>query len=568
MRGHPGERLVAVAASTYAAALVVRGHAFFLRPYATWLSVDEGYISAFALRLLEGHMLPYVDAISQRGPLLYWFAAAAAAFDRSSFAPIRVLACLVAVATTLLTFAACARGRRPIAGAIAALAYPIGSMTLDVPRAAMGYNGEVASLPFAMGALLALVAGLDADAPAALAVAEPRDAADERAAAPSRFAPRADRVDVRLVALAGALAASAALVKQLAFAFTLPLFAWTIAAALAREGAGGARSVDRARAPVAFVAGFAAPLAAVTLVYAVAGHLDALVYWTITYNATVYMAPFTRAGAVAFLTGFVDSYPLQLTAGAALVAATLAPVAAAAVSGSAHRVARAFDARGLDVTAALGAIASLAAALASLRANHNYLAYCIPWFGLVLGLAMERLASRTPAGFTRALTLLVPVAVLAAFGVSERLGTWRRERASGVFGDPARDPVCIYVKAHSRPGDALFTWGFSAEYVVGCARRPASRFVFSAPVAGWVPYFETTIGEEDRLAAPHSHEQLLADLEETKPPVVVDAPEALAGRSMRRYRDLAAYLDAHYCLAATLGKKALYQRRGTDAACP
>ena len=372
----------------------------------------------------------------------------------------------------------------PIAGAIAALAYAIASMTLDNPRAAMGYNGEVASLPFAMGALLALVSGLDADVD--IDGDEDTDA-DAPRAAPSRFAPRADRVDVRLVALAGALAASAALVNQLADAFELPLLAWTIAAALARGGKGGARLVDRARAPIAFVAGFAAPLAAVTLVYLLAGHLDALVYWTITYNATVYMAPFTRAAAAAFVTGFVDSYPLQLAAGAAFVAATLAPVVAAAASGSIHRLARAVDARGLETTAALGAIASLAAALASLRANHNYLAYCIPWFGIVIGLAVDRLASRAPPGFTRALTLLVPVAVLAAFGVSERLGTWRRERANGAFGDPARDPVCIYVRAHSRPGDALFTWGFSAEYVVGCARRPASRFVFSAcAVAGWV----------------------------------------------------------------------------------
>ena len=37
---------------------------------------------------------------------------------------------------------------------------------------------------------------------------------------------------------------------------------------------------------------------------------------------------------------------------------------------------------------------------------------------------------------------------------------------------------------------------------------------------------------------------------------------------MRRYVELARYLDANYCLASSIGKKAIYQRRGTDAACP
>lgn len=49
-----------------------RLHLWFIYPYPSVLWCDEGYIAAFALRMLGGHWLPYVDAVSQRGPVLYW----------------------------------------------------------------------------------------------------------------------------------------------------------------------------------------------------------------------------------------------------------------------------------------------------------------------------------------------------------------------------------------------------------------------------------------------------------------------------------------------------------------
>src|SRR5258708_6477784 len=39
--------------------------------YKTYANVDEGYASAIAARLLEGHRL-YAGAVSQRGPLMYY----------------------------------------------------------------------------------------------------------------------------------------------------------------------------------------------------------------------------------------------------------------------------------------------------------------------------------------------------------------------------------------------------------------------------------------------------------------------------------------------------------------
>ena len=63
--------LAPVGALVVSVLITVRAHLHYLYPYATPVSNDEGYISAFAIRLIRGHWLPYVDAISQRGPVLY-----------------------------------------------------------------------------------------------------------------------------------------------------------------------------------------------------------------------------------------------------------------------------------------------------------------------------------------------------------------------------------------------------------------------------------------------------------------------------------------------------------------
>src|SRR5689334_15550482 len=36
------------------------------------VGMDEGYMGALALRLIDGHLLPGVDGVGQRGPVLYW----------------------------------------------------------------------------------------------------------------------------------------------------------------------------------------------------------------------------------------------------------------------------------------------------------------------------------------------------------------------------------------------------------------------------------------------------------------------------------------------------------------
>src|ERR1043165_130300 len=53
--------------------------AWFFYAHNAPVHFDDGYVTAVGERLLSGHWLPYVDAASHRGPVMYWLAALAQA---------------------------------------------------------------------------------------------------------------------------------------------------------------------------------------------------------------------------------------------------------------------------------------------------------------------------------------------------------------------------------------------------------------------------------------------------------------------------------------------------------
>lgn len=233
----------------------------FMRPAACLNRWDEGYIAAFAGRMLDGQMLPYVDAVSQRGPLLYWLAAIAVGLgDRMSWMPIRVCALASMLITVTLTFLAARRAGRATAGAIAAIGAVAAFLLMVEPLDGLAFNGEHALNVFAAASLLCVTA--------ALARARP---------------------SVWLVFAAGAAGAAGALCKQVGLSTLAPVGLWIACAAATRPGL-----TRRARWAIAlsFAGGVIVPPLLTIARYAAAGELGTLWYWLYTYNAEVYMHPF------------------------------------------------------------------------------------------------------------------------------------------------------------------------------------------------------------------------------------------------------------------------------------
>lgn len=533
-------RLAPWALGTAAAAYaVLQAHAYFMIGGPVAVSADEGSVAAFAMRLLEGHMLPYVDAVSQRGPLTYWLVAIAQGIGGSrSFLPLRLLAATLGVCTTVLVACVPLRLDRPLGGAVAGLTTAV-CMTAGMgPHAGVGYNAELASLPFTLAGTWLVVRALT------------RLHFDDR---------------VRTYAIAGALVGLGALSKQLAFIFAVPTL---VVLGLGGDAVGASRRA-RMRAVAAFAAGIAAPAVCVILLYAITGHLGALYYWTVRYNASVYMAPITLALRAALMQELAVEHATLAWVGALLLAACL--VAPWLRLRAARR--RAPRAAGVWLIG-LSGVCSLVAALAPARPWQNYFLYCVPWWSILLGLAVDEVARswrldwrarRMTEGAAAAFLSLITI-VGVWCGIAFQNGPkgehyWQRLHVQ---------PICRYIANHSAPSDSIFVWGFRGDLYIACHRKPASRFVVTPPVAGWIPWFPSmSIAQENYYAVPGARQRLLSDLAHAKPAIIVDAPYAsMAGRSMVRYRTLARFLSRHYCRGPHIGDVWLYHRRKAGQACP
>lgn len=511
---------------------VIQAHTFFIIGGAVAVSPDEGSIGAFAMRLLDGHLLPYVDAVSQRGPLTYWLAALAQApAAAAGFLPMRLLALAAALATTLFVGLIPLRLGRRFAGSMAALTAAFCMTVAMSPHAGVGYNAELASLPFTMGGTLLFF----------------------RATTRVRRTPR-----LSAFILAGVLVALGGLCKQLAFVFALPPL---IALVLIYAGK------QRRRVVSGFLAGVAAPPAAVALVYAASGHLHELWYWTVKYNSAVYMAPVTAA----FRRHFTEKYLLDH----AMLAWVAVLLAVCCLSWSSARLftrRRSSPRPVLLLLVGLDGALSVAAALAPARPWENYFLYCVPWFSIVLGLLVEQAlrASSVPRRKARWVTWAGTGLVSAVLVV----GVWTAvEKQRGPDGEHYWQSLheaagCRYVRSHSRPDQSIFVWGFRGDLYLACRRKPASRYVVTPPVAGWIPWFpQMSLAKENAYAAPGTRATLLAELRAQRPAVLVDAPYAsMAGRSIFRYHTLARYVRVHYCRGTQIGHATFYYRR-SGASC-
>jgi 4-amino-4-deoxy-L-arabinose transferase-like glycosyltransferase len=536
--------LPAWAAFLFCFGTLLETHLFFFRPPMLLHGLDEGYVNAFAWRMIDGQMLPFVDAVSHRGPLMYWVVALAVKLGSPlSWLPIRVVSMLCGLITLTFTFLAGWRSGRALTGAIAALAVVIAFVLGMGPSDGHAYSGEHLSNVFVTGALLCLTAALDRDR-----------------AAPS----------VWLVGLTGALAAMGGLAKQVGIVSVVPLGLWVVAAAVGRPGL-----ARRARVGLclAFGAGVVLPVAITVARYAAAGEVATLVYYTFTYNSQVYLGPYPTQAKIDTLRAWAADHGVLLGILAPMgMWAVTRPLAAAP---RLRYLPRAWDEHGFVATVGAGALLSVATANAPMRDWAHYYIPVVPWCGLLLGLLVELcLTSRSRIGalrdgVVRALVLLVMTGGLY-IGTRQRFDRYAIDRRlHHAFSDDYTATVCAWVKARSGPRDALFVWGFYPQLYTSCARRPASRYVFTTFVAGFVPWFaQATRAEDEARAAPRSRELLVADLERSRPRIILDNGASIGNRMMHDYPVLAAYLAQHYCKAGVPAGIDAYLRRSDEGRCP
>ena len=522
-----------LAALAFAMFAVCSMHLGFFKPPRAMNPKDEGYILAFALRMIEGHWLPYVDGVSHRGPMLYWVAAIVAWFYKDiSYTPIRVLALSCSMLTMAFTYVAAWRLKHRLAGAVAVLAIMVSFILDMMPVDGTAYNGEPLLDVFALGALMVLAFAL---------------------------APERRRASIALASLGGALAALGALSKQVGSVTIPPLFLWVLVVCLNRPGGAGFR---RFFPLLGFTCGVALPVLVVVARYAIAGELRTLYFYAVTYNSHYYMAPLTPKAWKDGFRAWVMTRPEHIAGALGLVAAGIARPFARARRGT--LIARA-DQHGFVMTVALCSGATLAVANGTLRDFWHYYVQVVPWFGLLFGLMLEQLADVPPLFRWRRFVVECAVLFPAMLLLWQLLPNRLKEYSTG----PSTAPICAYIDQHTKPTDAVYFWGFCPDLYIYCKRRAGSRYVYSTFQSGYVPFFnEATKAQEQKRVVPGSQALFLKDLDASQAALIIDIPFTMGGRSIVDTPAYKAYLDRQYCAPTPYDGTTVYHRRGPLGACP
>ena len=498
-----------------AGSTVLGTHALLFRGGIHGVSLDEGYLAAFGLRMIDGHFLPYVDAVSHRGPLLYALSAAFQwCFGKFDWLGIRLLACTLTLASVAGCYLVGRASGRPRAGAIAAALLAFMLCACVWYQAGLSVDGELASLPFALAATALALTALRRPLP------------DGRQGA---------------LLVAGCLAALAALTKQTSAAVCFVLFLGCVARALELRSAGSAAPW---RGCVAFAVGVVTPVALLVAVYAARGQLSALGYWLFRYNSEIYLDPYRGPEAFRTAAGWWSrsQFAVVFSVGAAMGLFSLVRSFAHAKALTLTALFRAYRQRTPEVTVALLVVLSFAAALSPLRMFPHYFVLLYPWLALEFAFFLEERWVALPGWrFLRFVLALVMLAVLA--GRLEILGT--SVESSSLEPDGTNN-VCAALDRFSKRGDAIIVWGFDADVYLTCQRAVATKYVFSTPVLGVVP---PRFGRQrDRWVVPGARAEMAAEIERVRPKVVLDNVGRFMGKGIGSVPELRRVLGRDYCL--------------------
>jgi hypothetical protein len=491
------------------------------------LHFDDGYVTSIGERLLDGHLLPYVDAASHRGPVMYWLAALAQALGgRMEWYGVRALTSLAFLTSLLGVWASAQLAGRRCVAAFGALLFVFISIGLLELQTVFGLVGEAMATPWLMMAFLV----------ATFALARPH----------------ALRQRCALLAGAGALCALSGLTKQTYLMVVAPLLLWAVTVVLSEP----AESPTRRWAPViALVLGWLLPCALVLLLYAAKGELGSFYYWFYRYNVDVYMAPFKHTRVLKTLYRWARDYG-YLSFALVLLLTSVASQHLAPVLAVSRDMAKAYARRGFELTVLLQALISLAIGFSTLRFWPQYFLPPVPWFALLLGLSLEHSLSRSPheprlerPAWPPLLATTIGLGGFAVCMLEQGLYGLARERENGSFSDARPERLCDSIDRLAPAGEPIFIWGFDAEYYVTCKRHAVSRYVYSTLVSGQVPP-DWSVHRE--WSARGSIQTLLSELRQARPPLILDSPQRMHGVSMTQLEELNAFLHERYCDTGTV----------------
>ncbi|MGH7703251.1 MAG: ArnT family glycosyltransferase [Gemmatimonadales bacterium] len=477
---------------------------------------DEAIYSVVAIEMVHGGQ-PYISAVERKPPLLFWtYAAVLGTFGTTNWPGLHLVSLLWVLSTMAGLYVIARRLFDPTTGLVAALLYSIYQPYLTWKN--LAFNGELMmNLPIVLAALLV-------------------------------FRPSKSPRRPELLA-AGALLCAAFLLKQPAAAAAVPLGIYLLLPGYRR--ARGLAPIDSVTQATLLTVGFLGALGLVVLVLAKQGILGEAIYWAITDHDVPHgpLDPVFWYLAQGSLVTFV-------LACAPLVLGAVISVRARDADGPRYW-------RGLRpefTTLLILVAASVIGVSASGRFYPHYFIQLVPPLVLLAAPVYARLWARTdlaqqgwtsPAHLSRAWLALTVVVFLISYvrGVP-RLG-------SSEAGN--------YIQEHSNPEDRIFVWGQYTALYLYAHRRPASRYIATFPLTGyifgsplsWDPRHDTS----DRIL-PGAWTTLERELTARPPLYIVDRDALLpvAKHPIARFPFLNQLVTTHYRLVRRAADGLIYRR--------
>jgi hypothetical protein len=519
------EDLVSGLVTAFAVGLLIAVQLQYLKPRPVPIGFDEGYMVAYADRLLEGSHLPYVDGICQRGPLLYWILALGQAVSGGvPWLGIRLVGLVCSTAALLLCWTIGRVLRLPWIGAVAAIFLVLELTGLYDGGGLLQVQGELVAIPFGLAAMLFYCTSLVQ--------------IDRR------------RRSLAWMAASGVATALCAQVKQTsaALAVGFGLGALLMGMMARREGSGQERRPSSARPrffgvftwTLSFAIGFCIPFMFLLLIYGLAGKLQPLIYWSITYNKDIYMEPYRNVSAIGAFSDWLWSQgALSILAIFAFFIVCLTALRPLGKVMSARSFSEDSRRHLAEVTVGMQMLLMFIAAAAGMRYWPHYFLVVFPWTGLALGFHSRN--SLGPKRFSwRAGLFIAAFLMVFCYAGARQRHNFGKLRPAFL---PEKDPVCALIATHSSPADRIFVWGFDADIYVSCRRKSASRYLYTTYQVGVVPPFWSD--EVKTRVVPHAGSELLRDLTASKPKLVLDPLREFS--SIVAVPELRSWLERYYC---------------------
>src|SRR5882724_5066206 len=466
---------------------------------------SEAMYSVVANEIVDGGR-PYADAVERKPPLLFWtYAAVFKIAGKFNWKALHIVA---------LVWTLCA-----MAGL-----YVIGRELFD------RNTGLIAALFYSVFQPWGLWSNLSADGEMlmnlpiiwAWAIAFRRNSSPMR---PELFA-------------AGALLGAAFLLKQPAAIAAVPLGIYLLLPSYRAS-----RSLTRTNSIIqaaTLTAGFFAALGLVTIILWKQGILHEAVYWTIAGNDVPHV--FWQKGVVRTLAFLAACLPLVI--GSIMACRDADEIWAGKMP---------------ERRALLGLLAASAiGAAAGARFYPHYYVQLIPPLALLAATYYARLWSRTIQPPHWLLRPRVTYAWLALTLITLSIMHW-----TGLAPHRLPSEVGRYLFTHSKPEDRIFVWGQKVNIYLEAHRRPASRYITTFPLTGYVfggpiPGFDT----RSRIL-PGAWSTLQQDFARHPPIYIIDlqSDPTTAQYPVKNFPILAKLLAERYQLVAYTAEGVIYRMR-------